>query len=58
MDEKTNIETIRNISNMTLEALEGQPKGLYWLALQNSISATPINIKSILELTPGELFRG
>lgn len=58
MDEKTNIETIRNISNMTLEALGRQPKGLYWLALQNSISATPINIKSVLELTPGELFRG
>ena len=57
MAEKTNIKIISNISNMASEALGRQPKGLYWLALQNSISATPINIKSVLDLTPGELFK-
>lgn len=53
MAKKTNI--IINISNMALEALGGQPKGLYWLALQNSITATPIK-NSREALTPGELF--
>ena len=55
MAKKTNI--IINISNMALEALGGQPKGLYWLALKNSITDTPINITNGLELTPGQLFK-
>ena len=43
------------LHDMALEALGGQPKGLYWLAFQNSITATPIK-NSRKALTPGELF--
>lgn len=42
---------------MALKTLGGQTKGDYWLALQRSTLATPINIKSGLELTSGQLFK-
>ena len=45
------------LHDRALEALGGQPKGLYWLALKNSITDTPINITNGLELTPGQLFK-